>query len=71
LCTLWFSFLPQRTQEIHKEHKKNPANLINLAKITVRDKEMAEGEVIIDVSHLTNGMYFLKVGNQVVKFIKE
>ena len=71
LCTLWFSLLPQRTQGIHKGHRKNLANLINLAKITVQDKERAEGEVIIDVSHLANGMYFLKVGNQVVKFIKE
>ena len=35
LCTLWFSFLPQRTQGIHKGHKKNPANLINLMKISV------------------------------------
>jgi len=28
-------------------------------------------ETTIDVSHLANGMYFLKVGNQVVKFVKE
>jgi len=35
LCTLWFGFLPQRTQGIHKGHKKNPANLVNLAKISV------------------------------------
>ena len=33
--------------------------------------ERAGGEVIIDISHLSNGMYFLKVGNQVVKFVKE
>jgi hypothetical protein len=28
-------------------------------------------EITIDVSHLAKGMYFLKVGNQVVKFVKE
>jgi len=28
-------------------------------------------EITIDVQHLTNGMYFLKVNNQVVKFVKE
>jgi hypothetical protein len=33
--------------------------------------ERAGGEVAIDVSHLPNGMYFLKVGNRVVKFVKE
>jgi len=29
------------------------------------------GEVIIDVSHLANGMYFLKVGNKAARFVKE
>ena len=33
--------------------------------------ERAGGEVVIDISHLPAGMYFLKVGNQVVKFVKE
>ena len=33
--------------------------------------ERAGGEVIIDVSHLAKGMYFLKVGNQVLRFVKE
>jgi len=28
-------------------------------------------ETTIDVQHLANGMYFLKVGNQVVRFLKE
>jgi len=28
-------------------------------------------ETIIDISHLANGMYFLKVGNQAVRFVKE
>ena len=28
-------------------------------------------QLIIDVSHLANGIYFLKIGNQVAKFIKE
>jgi len=28
-------------------------------------------ETTIDIQHLTNGMYFLKVGNQVVRFVKE
>ena len=27
--------------------------------------------IIIDISHLANGIYFLKIGNQVTKFIKE
>jgi len=33
--------------------------------------ERAGGEAIIDVSHLANGMYFLKINNKTVKFIKE
>ena len=33
--------------------------------------ERAGGEVVIDISHLANGMYFLKIGNNVVKFVKE
>ena len=33
--------------------------------------ERAEGEVIIDVSHLAKGMYFLKKDGKVVKFVKE
>ena len=28
-------------------------------------------ETTIDVQHLANGMYFLKIGNQVVRFVKE
>ena len=28
-------------------------------------------QLTIDVSHLANGMYYLKIGNQVTKFIKE
>jgi len=31
----------------------------------------AGGGLIIDVSHLANGMYFLKIENQVVKFVKQ
>ena len=33
--------------------------------------ERAGGEVIIDVSGLANGMYFLKVGNKTARFVKE
>jgi hypothetical protein len=33
--------------------------------------ERAGGEVIIDISHLAKGLYFLKINNQVIKFIKE
>ena len=33
--------------------------------------ERAGGEVTIDISHLAKGMYFLKIGNQITKFIKE
>jgi hypothetical protein len=33
--------------------------------------ERAGGEVIIDISHLAKGLYFLKIDNKVVKFIKE
>ena len=33
--------------------------------------ERAGGEVIIDISHLSAGMYFLKVGTQTVRFVKE
>ena len=33
--------------------------------------ERAGGEVLLDVSHLPAGMYFLKVNNQVYKFIKK
>jgi len=32
---------------------------------------LENGEITIDVSSLANGMYFLKIGNQVIKFIKE
>jgi len=31
----------------------------------------AGGGLTIDVSHLAKGMYFLKIGNQVVRFVKE
>jgi len=31
----------------------------------------AGGGSTIDVSHLASGMYFLKIGNQVVRFVKE
>ena len=27
-------------------------------------------QFVIDVSHLANGMYYLRVGNKVVKFVK-
>ena len=30
-----------------------------------------QSKIEIDISHLAKGMYFLKVGNQVVKFVKE
>ena len=30
-----------------------------------------QSEIIIDVSHLANGVYFLKVDNKVVRFVKE
>ena len=33
--------------------------------------ERAGGEVIIDISHLANGMYYLKVGNKTARFVKE
>jgi len=33
-------------------------------------KERAEGEVIIDISHLPNGIYFLRVDGRTVKVIK-
>jgi hypothetical protein len=33
--------------------------------------ERAGGEVIIDISHLTNGLYFLKIGDKILKIIKE
>ena len=32
--------------------------------------ERAGGEVVIDISHLANGIYFLKVNNQIIKIIK-
>ena len=39
---------------------------------TLRTLETLEsGETTIDVQHLAKGMYFLKVGNQVVRFVKE
>jgi len=34
-------------------------------------EKLVKDEIIIDVSHLTNGMYFLKVEGKVIKFIKE
>ena len=30
-----------------------------------------QSEIVIDVSHLASGMYYLKVDNKVVKFVKE
>ena len=30
-----------------------------------------QSEIILDISHLANGMYFLKINNQIVKIIKE
>jgi hypothetical protein len=29
------------------------------------------GEIVIDISHLAKGMYFLKIGNKVLRFVKE
>ena len=33
--------------------------------------ERAGGEVVIDIPHLPNGMYFLKIGNKTARFVKE
>jgi hypothetical protein len=30
-----------------------------------------QSEIVLDISHLANGLYFLKTGNRVVKFVKE
>ena len=32
---------------------------------------LQDGTVTVDISHLTNGLYFLKVNNKVLKFLKE
>jgi len=56
---------------------------LNNAKQTLEDAKIIVGqkllsipslkstEATIDVRHLANGVYFLKVNNQMVKFIKE
>jgi len=59
----------------------NPDNLNNLMKIMVQTKEKAPlnppfggvggGSITINISHLSNGLYFLKIGNKTVKFVKE
>jgi len=36
-----------------------------------RPETCGHPETTIDVSHLTNGMYFLKVGNKMAKFVRE
>ena len=33
--------------------------------------DRAGGEVVIDISHLATGMYYLKIGNKTARFIKE
>ena len=33
--------------------------------------ERAGGEVVLDISHLPAGMYFLKIGNRTARFVKE
>ncbi len=35
-----------------------------------RDTSAGGGQVRIDVSHLTKGVYFVKIGSQIVKFVK-
>jgi hypothetical protein len=32
---------------------------------------MEKGEMLIDVSHLTNGIYFLKVDGKIYRIVKE
>jgi hypothetical protein len=34
-------------------------------------RQNAEGTVMMDVSYLPSGIYFLRVGTQTVKFIKQ
>ena len=36
-----------------------------------RISEIGKSEIVLDVSHLANGLYFLKVDNKVIKIIKE
>jgi len=40
--------------------QKLQSNIVNL-----------QSEIILDVSHLANGMYFLKINNQIFKFVKK
>jgi len=45
-------------------------NLTNQQQIT-KSANNQINNVIVDISHLANGMYFLKVGDKVVRFVKE
>ena len=40
------------------------------AKVKSEDKNQS-GEIVIDILHLANGVYFLKVGDKTIKFVKE
>ena len=42
-----------------------------LYQINKSTNKQINNEISIDVSHLASGMYFLKVGNKVVRFVKE
>ena len=35
-----------------------------------RISEIGKSEIVLDISHLANGMYFLKVNGKTVKIIK-
>jgi len=52
-----------------------PANSIEIYDVIGRIQQYKivslKSEIVIDISHLANGMYFLKVGNRSGKFMKE
>jgi hypothetical protein len=52
------------------ECRSNPGNNNNDSGL-LRSARNDASEIVIDVSHLASGMYFLKVDNKVVRFVKE
>ena len=51
--------------------QKAPFNSPEGGKYSPPSEGLGEATIIIDISHLANGMYFLKVGNMTARFVKE
>ena len=51
-----------------EEGKYSPPWKLSVAEVS---EGLGEATIVLDISHLANGMYFLKVGNKTARFVKE